>query len=82
MISRKPYEIYKPIELPNIRFLSFILHLKVNINWYKFNLYISPCSVRMRENTDQKNSDYEHFSRSVHQYFCLIVSPNNCSVIN
>ena len=24
-----------------------------------------PYSVRMRENTDQKNSDYGHFSRSV-----------------
>ena len=26
---------------------------------------ISPYSVRMRENTDQNNSEYEHFSRSV-----------------
>ena len=26
---------------------------------------ISPYSVRMWENTDQKNSEYEHFSRSV-----------------
>ena len=25
---------------------------------------VSPYSVRMRENTDQKNSKYEHFSRS------------------
>ena len=25
---------------------------------------ISPYSVRMRENTDQKNSEYEHFLRS------------------
>ena len=25
---------------------------------------ISPCSVRMRENVDQNNSDYGHFSRS------------------
>ena len=25
----------------------------------------SPYSVRMRENTDQKNSEYGHFSRSV-----------------
>ena len=24
----------------------------------------SPCSVRMRQNTDQKNSEYRHFSRS------------------
>ena len=27
-------------------------------------LRISPYSVRMRENTDQKNSEYGHFSRS------------------
>ena len=39
-------------------------------------LCISPYSVRMRENTDQKNSEYEHFSHSdgvlfieVPQYF-------------
>ena len=25
---------------------------------------ISPYSIRMRENTDQNNSEYEHFSRS------------------
>ena len=28
-------------------------------------LRISPHSVRMRENTDQNNFDYGHFSRSV-----------------
>ena len=28
-------------------------------------LLISPYSVQMRENTDQKNSEYRHFSRSV-----------------
>ena len=28
-------------------------------------LRISPYSVQMRENTDQKNSEYEHFSSSV-----------------
>ena len=30
-----------------------------------FGLNISPYSVRMRENTDQNNSEYGHFSRSV-----------------
>ena len=29
-----------------------------------FNRCISPYSVRMRQNTDQKNSEYEHFSCS------------------
>ena len=28
-------------------------------------LRISPYPVRMHKNTDQKNSEYEHFSRSV-----------------
>ena len=41
--------------------------------WYVFSriwteygeiLRISPHSVQMRENTDQKNSEYGHFSRS------------------
>ena len=27
-------------------------------------IHISPYSVQMRENTEQKTSDYEHFSRS------------------
>ena len=31
---------------------------------------ISPYSVRMLENTDQKNSNYEHFLRSVQQRLC------------
>ena len=30
-----------------------------------FGLNISPYSVRMRENTDQKNSEYRQLSRSV-----------------
>ena len=35
-----------------------------------FGLSKSPYSVQMRENTDQKNSVFEHFSRSdmVYQY--------------
>ena len=32
-------------------------------------LRISRCSVRMRENTDQKNSEYEHFLRSVQKSY-------------
>ena len=31
---------------------------------------MSPYSVRMRENTDQKNSEQGHFSRSDHQRRC------------
>ena len=32
---------------------------------FGLNLCISPYSVRMRENMDQENSEYGHFSRSV-----------------
>ena len=32
---------------------------------YREILRISPSSVRMRENMDQKNSEHRHFSRSV-----------------
>ena len=31
---------------------------------YKELMHISPYSIRMRKNTDQKNSEYGHFSRS------------------
>ena len=34
-------------------------------------LRISPYSVQMLENTDQKNSEYEQFLRSAPQFFCL-----------
>ena len=37
---------------------------------------ISPYSVEMRENTDQKNSEYGHFSRSVCFNLCF------CSLLN
>ena len=35
---------------------------------------MSPYSVRIRENTDQNNSEYRHFSRSLS--YCLI----NCLI--
>ena len=35
---------------------------------YRGILRISPYSVRMRENTDQKNSEYRHLSRSALHY--------------
>ena len=31
----------------------------------KYGVFSGPYSVRILENTDQKNSEYEHFSRSV-----------------
>ena len=57
--------------------LSFLVTLKRNrkisfwtahlgqIQNLKYTACISPHSVRMWENTDQKNSQYEHFTRSV-----------------
>ena len=43
---------------------------------------ISPYSVRIRENMDQKNSEYEHFSRSVVQIDFIFIDihllPNSC----
>ena len=33
---------------------------------------ISPYSVRMRENTNQKNFEYEHFSRSAYHLYRLV----------
>ena len=38
------------------------------IEWFSevlFGVFSAPYTVRMRENTDQKNSEYGHFSRSV-----------------
>ena len=43
-------------------FWSVFSHVRTE---YGEILRISPYSVRMPENTDQKNSEYEHFSQSV-----------------
>ena len=42
----------------------FARNIIVCWNMQKVVLRISPYSVQMRENTDQKNSEYGHFSRS------------------
>ena len=39
-------------------------------------LRISPYSVRMRDNTDQKNSEYELFSRSEENWWNFTLGPN------
>ena len=54
-------------------FLSSALILPHNMQVFQFTLrekcpyseFSGPYSVRMRENTDQKNSEYGHFSSSV-----------------
>ena len=43
-------------------FWSVFFHIQTE---YGEILHISPYLVQMRENKDQNNSDYEHFSRSV-----------------
>ena len=40
-------------------------------------LRISPYSVQIRENTDQKNSDYGHLSHSVTNYYLFLI--NRCT---
>ena len=42
---------------------KFFLHIRTESG--TSNETISPYSVRMRENTEQKNSEYGHFARSV-----------------
>ena len=37
------------------------------------NTNISPYSIQMRENTEQKNFDYGHFSRSIIIIYLFIV---------
>ena len=47
-------------------------------------LRISPYSVQTRKNTDQKNSEYGHISRSEYDKFCYIISAvctNGCLTI-
>ena len=42
---------------------------------FGLNTDISPYSIQMRENTDQKNFDYGHFSRSIIIIYLFIVDP-------
>ena len=50
-------------------FLDRIHRVKI----VRIRSYSGPYSVRMRENTDQKNFEYGHFSRSAH-YSHIVVS--------
>ena len=45
---------------------------------YREILRISPCSVRMPENTDQSNSEHGHFLHSVCSRFYYSWSPQDC----
>ena len=46
-------------------FEVFLVRVFLIRNEYGEILLISPYLVRMQENTDQKNSEYKHFLRSV-----------------
>ena len=45
-------------------FGDFLVRIFPHSNWIQKIQNIYPYSVRMRENADQKNSEYGHFSRS------------------
>ena len=48
---------------------------KYKVNYCGKSVHIQSYSVWMRENADQNNSDYGHFSRSERQWFATL----NCS---
>ena len=50
--------------MKSVRIRSFLVHIFPHPDWIRGDTSYSPYSVRMRENTDQKNSEYGHFSRS------------------
>ena len=56
----------------------FLVHIFPHLDWILRDTSISPYSVQMRENTDQKNSKYRHFSSSdILLYYSR--NPYNCS---
>ena len=68
---RFAYKIFEFTWLPNIAwkvsvFGVILVHIFSHSDWIRRDtLEISPYLVRMRENTDQNNSYYKHFLRSV-----------------
>ena len=46
--------------LPHLILLQLLIKISI-----ASKISISPCSIRMREITDQSNSEYGHFTRSV-----------------
>ena len=70
MRRKCPYEelfwsVFSHIRREKCSYLKFFRSLLYRIlTEYGEIRSISPYSVRMRENTDQKNSEYGHFSRS------------------
>ena len=48
----------------SVRIWSFLIRIFLHWDIYEDLLCKSPYSLRMRENTDQKNSEYGQFPRS------------------
>ena len=64
-ISTAPSVIHGPWTSSNAYILMFLTPVPLNVScWKREILRISLYAVRMWENTDHKNSDYGHFSRS------------------
>ena len=56
--------------------LAYVLRRSLDLHCVKslfIQSFFEPHSVRMRENTDQKNFEYGHFSRSTYKYENLLV---------
>ena len=51
-------------------FRVILVHIFPHSDWYEEIRSISPYSVQMRENENQNNSEYRHFSRNVYLFFC------------
>ena len=59
-------------------FPVFLVCIFPHFDWILWDSPISPYSVKMQENTDQKNCEYRDFSRSVcfDLCFCLLLNTN------
>ena len=56
----------------------FLIRILLHLDWEWRDTSISPYSVRIRENADQKNSEYGHFScspcKNLNEIPCYILS--------
>ena len=72
---------------PFVRAFLWLLRfksLREKCRYMEFFFPISPYSVEIKENTDQKNSEYRHFSRSVYfgLSFCsLLTTSLSCTIL-
>ena len=50
----------------------FLVHIFPHSDWIRGDQSISPYSARMRENINQKNSEYRHFSRNLNSSWSFL----------